>query len=322
MKKNLNALVVGCGSIGKRHLKNLCKVKDIGRVYVQSSVPECLSGIDNNGKHIELVNNLHGLNIDIALICNETYKHVDTAIELAKMGVHLFIEKPVSHNLNKLGLLARTAKSHNSRIFVAYNLRFLGAIKFIKNAVDSDVLGKPCFAEIEVGQYLPLWRPHTDYRKRYSAVKAKGGGVALDLSHEVDYMRYIFGPPETKMILKKKVSDLQIDSDDLFEGLYGYKSGFTCRVHLDYIQKEKIRKIRIVGTCGELECDLVKGEIVIRKNGKTKTVADKKLFDVSLTYNDELRHFVAVSQGRANPLVTLNDGIEVLKLIEGKHMKS
>jgi len=316
MKKQLNALLVGCGSIGKRHLINLCNSKDIGKIYVFSKVPDCLSDVNKNNKDVELVKNIHNLNIDIALICNETYKHVDTAIKLAKMGSHLFIEKPVSHNIHKLGKLVKIAKKNNIKIFVAYNLRFLGAIDFIKNAIKSGLLGKPYFAEIEVGQYLPLWRPNADYRKRYSSVKAKGGGVALDLSHEIDYMRYIFGNPTTKMTLRKKISDLKIDSDDLFEGLYSFKSGFTCRVHLDYLQKEKKRRIKIVGADGELECDLVKGEIIIRKNGKTKKITNKKMFNVPQTYIDELNHFIKIAQGSAQPLVTLNDGTKALELIE------
>lgn len=317
MKRPLNTLLVGCGSIGRRHLINLCDSKDIGRIYVFSKVPGCLTGIKKNEKAVELVKEVRGLDIDIALICNETYKHINTAIKLAKMGAHLFIEKPVSHNLKNLRLLEKTAKKRNVKIFVAYNLRFLGAIRYIANAVASGMLGKLFFSEIEVGQYLPLWRPNADYTKRYCAKKAKGGGVALDLSHELDYMRYIFGDPATQMTLKKKVSDLKIDSDDLFEGLYGFKSGFTCRVHLDYLQKKKARRIKIVGSAGELECDIVKGEIIIRKNGKTKKIDDKKLFDVPRTYVDELIHFIKVARGSAKPLVTLNDGIEVLKLIEG-----
>ena len=112
-------------------------------------------------------------------------------------------------------------------------------MKYVKDRLSEKIIGDLYFAKIEVGQFLPLWRPDRDYRDSYSASKAKGGGVALDLSHEIDYMRYLLETPVTGKYLKARASKLEIDSDDVFEGIYRYDNNFICNVHMDYLQKDK-----------------------------------------------------------------------------------
>ena len=177
------------------------------------------------------------------------------------------------------------------------------------------------FAEIEVGQYLPSWRPLSDYRESYSARKEQGGGAALDLSHEIDYMRYLFGDPVSWKIMKSKVSDLDINSEDIFKGIYRFSNGFLCSVHTDYIRHNKKRGINIVGSKGTLECDFIKKYIKMQKNsGEISLIEDAHLFDVDESYKSELNHFIECIEKDKTPQITLDDGIEVLKLIEGDHV--
>jgi predicted dehydrogenase len=177
------------------------------------------------------------------------------------------------------------------------------------------------FAEIEVGQYLPLWRPLSDYRISYSARKELGGGVALDLSHEIDYMRYLFNDPVSWKVLRSKVTDLDIDTDDLFKGIYRFSSGFMCSVHLDYIRRNKKRGIKIVGSEGALECDFIGKYINFQKNsGETAIIEDAHLFDVDESYKNELNYFMDCLEKDKPPQISLNDGLEALKLIEKDHV--
>lgn len=315
----MEVLLIGCGSIGRRHLRNLIALSQIKKIFVYSKVKNCLSGLKDKNK-VTFVESLDDIQADLAIIANETYKHVDTALMLAKKGMHLFIEKPLSHNLSgKPDLLKRIISRNKLKLGVGYNLRFLGAIKFIKAILSQRILGDIYFVKIEVGQYLPSWRSGRDYRASYSASKSRGGGVALDLSHEIDYMRYFFGDPHSFKVVKVKASDLKIDSEDIFEGIYVYDK-FICNVHMDYLQKDKRRIIRIEASKGSLVCDLISKKIIIVTSGKKKIVTNKKLFDLDKTYIHEIISFIRSIENDYNPEVTFEDGIKVLELIEASHV--
>ncbi len=315
----MNVLVVGCGSIGKRHINNLIKLNNIKSVFVYTKNKNCLKELDNENK-IRTINNLSDIKPDFAIIANETFKHIDTAILLAEKGVHLFIEKPLSHNLDKIDILENIVKEKSLKVYVAYNLRFLKAMGYVKEQISKKAIGDLYFARIEVGQYLPSWRTDRDYKDSYSASREKGGGVALDLSHEIDYMLYLFGDPSNWKVVKAKVSNLEIDSEDIFEGIYLYDNNFICSIHMDYLQIEKKRQIRIVGSAGEITCDLVKNEITVNVNNKSQSINDKNMFDINKTYTDEIMHFIESVKGSVEPAITLKDGIKVLRLLEDKNV--
>jgi len=324
----MNVLVIGYGSIGKRHVDNLLKLRQIDQIIVCSNHHDSFQNHPEK-ERLKLVRSLEevspvlesGRHFDFAIIANETYKHVETANTIAESGINLFIEKPISDSITKTISLKKIAEKSNIKIFVAYNFRFLGAIQYIKNQLSSGIIGNLYFAEIEVGYYLPSWRPLSDYRESYSARKAQGGGVALDLSHEIDYMRYLFGDPVSWKIMKSKVSDLDINSDDIFKGIYRFSSGFLCSVHMDYIRLNKKRRINIVGSKGSIECDFIKKYIKMQKNsGEISLIEDAHLFDVDESYKSELNHFIECIEKDKTPQITLADGIEVLKLIEGDHV--
>ena len=330
--KHLNTaktvLLIGYGSIGKRHVDNLLKLIQIDQITVCSNHHDSFQHHPKKEK-LKLVRSLEELSpmmsngrpFDFAIIANETDKHVVTANVLANYGLHLFIEKPLSHSLRDAISLKKIVKNKNIKIFVAYNFRFLGTLQYIKNQLSSGIIGNLYFAEIEVGQYLPSWRPKRDYRESYSARKEQGGGAALDLSHEIDYMRYLFGDPVSWKIMKSKVSDLDINSEDIFKGIYRFSSGLLCSVHTDYIRHNKKRGINIVGSEGTLECDFIKKYIKIQKNsGEISLIEDVHLFDVDESYKSELNHFIECIEEDKTPQITLDDGIEVLKLIESDHV--
>lgn len=315
----MKVLLVGCGSIGRRHLRNLIALNQVKKIFVYSKAKSCLNELEDKNK-VLFVESLDNLQADLAIIANETYKHIDTALILAKKGMHLFIEKPLSHkHSGKLSLLKRIISRNKLKLSVGYNLRFLGAIKFIKRILFCRALGDIYFVKIEVGQYLPSWRSGRDYRVVYSASKRRGGGVALDLSHEIDYMRYLFGDPQSFKAVKAKVSDLKIDSEDMFEGIYIYDK-FICNVHMDYLQKNKKRIIRIQASKGSLVCDLIAKKIIIEIGDKKKIITDKNLFDVDKTYIQEILSFKKSIESDCKPEVTFEDGVRVLELIEANHV--
>lgn len=314
----MKVLVVGCGSIGKRHIRNLTGLNIVEDILIFTKNAQCLDNFEDK-KKLKIVNALafNDIKVDFAIIGNETNKHIDTAIFLAERGIHLFIEKPLSHNLDKAEILKEIAERRKVKVFIAYNLRFLGAMKYIKKQLSEKNVGDLYFAKIEVGQFLPSWKPNTDYRLSYSASRARGGGVSLDLSHEIDYMRYFFGDPCSWKVIKTKVSNLEIDSDDIFEGIYLFPDNFICNVHLDYLQADKKREIRIAGSKGTIVCDFVKKYIELTTDYGRTIINDEEMFDINRAYVDEMCHFIKVIKEDMNPNISLSDGVKALELLEG-----
>ena len=313
----MNALVVGCGSIGKRHITNLLESERIENIFVYTQFDQCQEYFVGN-KRVVITNTLKCKNIDFAILANETYKHIDTALYLADKGINLFIEKPLSHNLRKIDLLKKCIVKNAVKVFIAYNLRFLGAIQFINNHLAKKTIGDVYFASFEAGQYLPQWRPNDDYRRSYSASSERGGGVALDLSHEIDIMRFFWQTPSSWKVEKSKVSNLEIDSEDIFEGVYQYPNGFICRIHLDYLQLDKKREFRIVGSEGTIFCDLINKHVRLSTNNNIGHIdlRDDDMFDIPGTYRKELNHFFDVISSDTQCMISFDDGVEVLKMIE------
>ena len=321
----MNVLVVGYGSIGKRHVINLCRLDCIDEIIIYTKVKE---GFENQSEKkiifidaaiVDLPTVASQYKIDFAMIANETFKHVDTAIALAEKGCHLFIEKPLSHNLEKIDLLKEMTQKKQIKVFVAYNLRYLPAIQYIKDQISKHIIGDLYFAKIEVGQYLPSWRPKVSYTDSYSANAEYGGGVALDLSHEVDYMRYLFGDPCLWKTMRSKASDLVINSEDIFEGIYKYKQGFVCSVHMDYLQRKAERKIRIVGSRGEIVCDFMEKWIKIKTPDDEIRLTEEKLFKMEDTYKNELQEFIETITSNKPATISIDDGIKALELLEDSY---
>jgi predicted dehydrogenase len=322
---HMNVLVVGTGSIARRHIKNLQELDDVFRIYVYSSRGRPLKNL--SGNKILIQESLENLkNIDFAIIANETHKHVSIAIKLAEQKIHLFLEKPVSHKLQEAQDLAKLTNAKNIQIFVGYNLRFLGAIQFVKKEIDKGRLGKIFFAQIEAGQFLPDWRPGRNYKNVYSAHKSQGGGVALELSHELDYMMYLFGFPSQWSFFSQKVSDLEIETDDIFEGHFAFEEGFLCNVHLDYLQRSKKRAIKIVGSKGVADCNIIEKRLVLSEidpnSGKIiqDEINEKSLFEMDKTYKDELKSFIDTIKQGSKPETSLQDGLRVLELLQGPNV--
>ena len=321
----MNVLVIGFGSIGRRHVGNLVNHDDVEKIIVYSKINEHINGTYK--KDITMINaaetNLSAAvdecNPDFVIIANETYKHMDTAITLAQKGLHLFIEKPLSHNLEKMDVLKDIVRKRNLQLFIAYNLRFLPAIEYLREQIRGGALGDLYFAQIEAGQYLPSWRPDTDYAACYSADEKRGGGVALDLSHEVDYMRYLFGEPQSWKTIKSKASNLKINAEDIFAGIYKYSNGFICQVHMDYLQEKPKRAIRVVGSKGQIFCDLIEKHIDVQTSGQKTRLTENNFFNTAETYKTELAHFIAALGSGSPVAISFDDGIKTLELLEDSH---
>lgn len=316
MTESMHALVVGCGSIGRRHAVNLLALDGIGRVTVATSRPDCLEALGSDPR-IVAVSSSEGVACDFAIVANDTDRHVGAAAALLQRGVPVLVEKPLSSTSEDVDALIASAAG--ILVGVAYNMRFLGVIPLLREWLESGVLGTPYFARIEVGQDLAEWRPGRDYRDAYSASRSRGGGVALDLSHEVDYMRLLFGDPTAWDVRTARTGALDGDVEDVFEGLYSFGDRFLCSVHMDYLEHGTRRTLVAVTSRGRLNCDFIAGTLTATMDLPPHP-DHSSLFDMAATYRLEVAAFADTVAGRgAWPGATLADGRRVLVLLGGGH---
>ena len=192
----MKIVVIGCGSIGKRHLRNL-------KTLLKERNGEVIA-FDVNKEALEFVSKEYGIRTetdlnkaleeaDGAFMCIPNSLHVPTALKAVKHGCHVFVEKPLSHTMENVDELLRIAKEKNLTVTCGYNLRFYKPLQKVKDLLDAGAIGKVYGARVEFGYHLPSWRPNQDYRKNYGAIRAQGGGVILDVIHEINYIRWLLG---------------------------------------------------------------------------------------------------------------------------------
>jgi len=307
---NEDVIVTSFGSIGKRHVANMLNMGIVP--FVQTKHPDDKM----NAKFISTLEDLSG-NVKHAVICSPTYKHLDDIVELSALGIKNFlVEKPLEKNLERTEKIVSLAHKEKLNIHVAYNMRYLPCFDIIKEFINHN-LSNIRIVEICAGEHLSKWRPDRDYRKSYSAHRNKGGGIDLDRSHEIDYMLWLFGEPLEQNILKAKISNLDIDSPDIFIGTYKYSS-FVATIQLDCIRRKSERYIRIICEDGNsLCCDIANNNIkqFLPSKGCKDVVDNKNLFDMKKTYISEMEDFLCKSPQKQQLLATLEESVKVLKAL-------
>lgn len=283
-------LLTGLGSIGKRHLRLLQEHDDQMEIHAYRS-----SGTDDTTfpaviQHTSLDDAL-AENPDIVFITNPTSLHIDTAIACAEAGCHLFIEKPLSHSLDGVDDLMSTVAENNLITYVACVLRFHPVLRRLASLLDTETIGNVYSYRVYSGSYLPDWRPDQDYRTSYSADPEMGGGVVMDLIHELDYAYWLFGDIETVRSWVGQVSDLEIESEDLAEIIVETEDDVVGQIHLDYYRSDPRRTVEITGESGVIRADLINDEIQIQ----TSNGSEREEFDVNQDeiYERQLHSFLS-----------------------------
>lgn len=309
-------LIVGTGTMGQRHLeiaRDLFPQAQIA-LYSESNRKLGLKRVLNSRSEIE------SFRPELSVIANQASKHVEIANFLASAGSHLFIEKPVSSNLEGIQDLLKLEKNKKLKILVGYNLKFLPSFLFLVNYLENDNLGKILDVQIEVGQSLESWRPGRDYKLSTSASRKDGGGVLRELSHEFDYLFALFGTPNWVTARLGKVSNLEIDVEDIAHIIMGMKNvdgtEFMASLHLDFVRQDRTRKCTVIGTQGTLEWNLLNGSIVLQlPNFVTKLILSPNLEQISETYIEEWKHLVSAINLDLDITNDLKSAVRVLQII-------
>ena len=314
-------LIVGLGSIGKRHLRlarELFPNADI-RVLRHQATKEVHEY--SNGSFFTIEDACAFLP-QIAVIASPATFHIDTAQNLAEIGVHLLIEKPLSATLAGVTKLLETCKKNNIVLLIGYNLRFLPSLQRYRNLLSEGVVGKVLSVRCEIGQYLPSWRPDCDYRQGVSARSELGGGALLELSHELDYLRWIFGEVEWVKATLSRQSCLEINVEDTAHLTLGFAQSLDGRqligtVNLDFIRHDTTRLCIAIGEKGSLRWNGLTGDVELHGAGKKEW---ERLFSKQHQRDDsylaEWRNFIACVTEHQVPLIRGEDGLAVLEIID------
>lgn len=327
----MNVLILGLGSIGQRHLRNLrsldkkIKFFSLRRKY---STPflnnknqpkkgdlESLYKIKNfkNFKEIK--------NIDVAFICTPSKFHVSEAIKLLKKDINLFIEKPLGSSLKNISELKKIIKKkHNLKTMMGFQLKFNPIILKLKKLISNNTIGKIYSVHIHHGEHIDDFHPYEKYNTSYAARKELGGGVVLTQIHEIDYLIFLFKKYKVKVLNKfsSKISNLNINVED---NLVAYlkledkkKKKILCSLHLNYFERPKKREITLIGENGKITCDLNKCEINIFKINRLKKI--KFNFNRNDIFKKQIKYFLNCikNKRRIDKDYDVINGVKSLKL--------
>jgi predicted dehydrogenase len=310
-------LVVGCGSIGKRHIGNLLHLA-AGEVIAMDL--DAARREETAGRmRIEVLDDLdRALDRDpeVVLVATPPSTHLDVALRAALRGCHLFVEKPLADRIDGLDELERTTSANNLVTMVGCNMRFHPGLVEVKRLIDEGAVGRVVAALAQFGQYLPSWHPREDYRRSYSARRDRGGGVILDAIHEIDYLRWMLGDVTEVACFAGTLSDLEIDTEDTAAIVLRFATGAVGEVHLDYVQHAYTRGCRIIGTEGVVRWDHPSGETAFfaATTKRWETTRSLSGWDPNEMYVAELRRFLRCLTGREPPLNDLSEARKVLQI--------
>ena len=321
---DLSLLIVGLGSVGYRHLKNLLRlgVKNL-TVLRTGKGRRALPEDPSPALEATMAEALAGQPTAV-VVSNPTALHMGTALAAAEAGCHLFIEKPVAHSWSDVSELCTRVAARDLVAVTGFQFRFHPLLRTAKQWLELGQLGRIISCRARYGEYLPGWHPGEDYRNGYSARVGLGGGPVLTLSHPFDYLRWLLGDVWSVGGVTAKLSLLEIDTEDTAQALLRFCSGAIGTVELDYVQHPYEHSLQIVGEAATLKLDFKENilDFIPADGDKGVHVVAPKGFERNDMFVEEMRNFLAAVLGQEAPVCTLEDGLRALEISLAVHRSS
>lgn len=325
-------LIAGLGSIGRRHLRNLISLGERD-ILLYRSYHATLTDDELTGFHVETdLEAALSHKPDAVIISNPTALHLEVAIPAAQAGCHLLLEKPISHNMERVEELEEAVAQGGGQVLVGFQFRFHPGLEKTAELVKHGVVGRPLSARAVYGEYLPGMHPWEDYRRSYSARQELGGGVILTLCHPLDYLRWILGEVASLWAFAGPLNNFEIQVEDTAEIGLNFLSGAVGSVNLNFNQRPRSQYLEIVGVKGTLRWDNDTGAVSIFQaqefdssdiktaNWEEYSVPDG--FERNDMFLAEMAHFLEVLNGEAEPVCSLYDGRKALEMALAAHESS
>jgi predicted dehydrogenase len=315
-------VVIGLGSIGRRHVTNLAALQPDARFTIVRHRGESDEFCERFGARVvgDLSEVIDG-DIDLAVLSTPSADHVQALPALIERACPLLVEKPIVTDVADATAIAALLRRADPALRVAgFNLRHLPSIRRMKDCIDAGDLGRIVRASFVAGQWLPDWRPGTDYRSGYSADARRGGGVELDLCHEIDLARWFFGDLQVDHAAGGKFSSLDLQSNDTATAILSPTGGPSplITVSLDYVSRCRVRRYEIVGDGGTLSWN-IDGELsMATSDGCRSLTVGEDGFDVGGSYVEMMRAvLIAAETGAHDQIQSLDDGLASTVLAVG-----
>ncbi len=322
----MKILIVGGGGMGQRHMSMARYLFPMSEIKMWSKHNS--NKVINKDELILKLDDALKFKPNISVIANPATFHLQIAQELVVAGSHLLVEKPLSTSTLGLARLIKTCEKNNLILMTGYNLRFSSSLSYFRELLKNKIVGKVLSIRSEAGQYLPDWRPDRDYRKTVSANFSLGGGVLLELSHEIDYLRWIFGDIDWVRATLSKQSSLEIDVEDSAHLVLGFESStagnqLIANLNLDFIRHDQTRICTVIGDKGTLRWNGLTGtvDIFLQNSEKWEVLCSNKP-DTDKTLLAEWENFLGSIKQKCHPLITGTDGLRVLEIIEAARKSS
>ena len=317
----MNFLIIGCGSIGQKYIrilkslghqvtacdKDALRTEEIVRKYNVDAFINLRKALDKKYTSI--------------IICTPPSSHITIALEAAAKGTNLFIEKPLSHNLDRVNELLKIVKKKGIVAMVGCNTRFLPSFQMAKRLIDKGKIGKILSVKVECGFYLPYWHPREDYTKRYSANRNLGGGVIFDDIHEIDSLHWLFGGVKEVFCFADKMSSLKINAEDTAEIFLKFKSGPIGQIHLDYLQRTYRRYYKFIGEEGVIILDLIakKVDVCCKKSNKWEIFEEGVYANRDTMFIEQMKHFIRCLKSGKQPIKDISSARNILEIALACH---
>lgn len=310
-EETLKIGVIGFGSIGKRHCENLISLgyRDITLLRTR----EKYNPLGLNEMYDE--NEFMSIPFDCVILANPTSMHYYFLERLISKQVNILVEKPIVCTINEVNKIEEALLEYNAIGMCAYNMRFHPCISETEKILKENLIGRIFSARFFVGQFLPSWKPDIDYRESYSAKIKLGGGVVLDLIHEIDIAEFLFGKVHKNLhSIVEKVSELEIETEDIAEIHYQTTENAIISIHLDYLTRGYSRYYEIIGERGRIICDLFRNTIVIYgDNNKIFHKNQYAGFVRNDMYFEMLKYYISCIESNRIPNTNLTSSLSSLK---------
>ncbi|WP_291011770.1 Gfo/Idh/MocA family oxidoreductase [Hydrogenophaga sp.] len=322
----MNILVVGTGSIGKRHIANLLALGVQVRAYsyrLASGAAQSGSVFDDaRVQRVLDLNQALASDVQAVVVANRTDQHLPVALQAARHGKHLFIEKPLAASLAQVQHLVDAVAERGTVVEAGFMLRHHPNLRWMQTHLASGALGELMHVRAAVGQWLPDWRPGTDHRQGYGAFRAQGGGVIFDLVHELDLVHWLVGPVVDASAMTRVVPALEIETEGIAQIGLRMASGVLAQVHLDYVRPGYGREMELVGRHGVLTWDYAAGTVSLTRAGAAPEVVHRvpEGFERNTLFRDHMAHFLQRIEKPSLPASSsLADAVSVLRIALAAH---
>jgi predicted dehydrogenase len=307
----LKILVIGSGSIGQRHIKNL-KSLGINNIEVFDNDKKILKSVEKKFK-IKSQNKLNFNKIDCTLICTPPNSHTKLTKLALEDNSNVFIEKPLSNSLKDINVISKLAKKKSLKIFVGYVFRFDKGLLKINEFLKKDKIGDVVSYDAYEGWHLSNWRPWQNFEKSYTSSKNMGGGIILDGSHELNYLQWIGGQIDYVFSFYQKIPKMKVETEGISEILTQFNSKAIGRIHLDFINPKYNRHCEILGNDGSINWSYENLSFTIQKIDGTKKLV-KYENDPNRMYVDEMQHVIKCINDEELNRISLEDAKKTLAI--------